>query len=154
MSRLSPVQRVDIRVEQAMKQPSRELVDAFFEWFRNDWHSSEEDYYAETLTRDRLLQLDREAFVEFFFRFAYEGGHVQNGGPRTASRFRATVEEKYREFRSFVLEPFDLEFDEASWLPRIGDFPQFGAGLATIWGSAAAMASYSAWAFSKSPIAR
>jgi hypothetical protein len=115
-----------------MKKPARELMDAFFTWFRDNPHSAQEDHYAGTLTQENLYQMDREQFIEFFYQLARDGGHVQSGGHRNASRFRATVAEKYDEFRAFVLEPFTRLFNEIEWLPRIKGFPHFGVGLATI----------------------
>lgn len=115
-----------------MKKPTRELVDAFFAWFRNDAHSSKENCYTTTLTYDQLSQMDRNGFIEFFYQFACDGGQVQSGGHRTASRFRAAIEDRYDEFRAFAMEPFAESFDEAQWLERIREFSHFGVGLATI----------------------
>lgn len=115
-----------------MKRPTRELVDAFLAWFRDDPHSTQEDNYAGTVTQEHLSQMGREEFIEFFYQFACDGGYVQSGGHRTASRFRATIEARYDEFRAFVLEPFAEPFDETQWLERIHEFSHFGAGLATI----------------------
>ena len=115
-----------------MKKPTRELVDAFLAWFRDDPHSTQEDHYAGTVTQQHLSQMGREEFIEFFYQFACDGGYVQSGGHRTASRFRATIEARYDEFRAFVLEPFAEPFDETQWLERIHEFSHFGAGLATI----------------------
>ena len=95
-----------------MNKPTRELVEAFFEWFRSDNHSEKEDVYAETVTYEHLSKLDREEFIEFFFQFAWSGGKLQTGGARTASGFRKTITEKFEEFRAFALEPFGEEFDE------------------------------------------
>ena len=75
-----------------MEKPTRELVNTFLEWFRHHPHSAQEDRYAGTLTLENLSQMDRQQFTEFFYQFAYDGGHVQTGGHRTASRFRATIE--------------------------------------------------------------
>jgi hypothetical protein len=115
-----------------MKKPTRELVDAFLAWFGDDPHSAHEDHYAETLTQQNLSQMEREQFIEFFHQFACDGGKVQKGGQRTASRFRTTINAKYDEFHAFVLEPFAQSFDEIEWLQRIHEFSHFGVGLATI----------------------
>ena len=116
-----------------MKRPSRDLVDAFFIWYRSDPHSANEDRYVSQMTEVSLSRLGREAFIEFIYRFAYDGGHIQSGGHRTASRFRKTIETKYDEFRAFILKPFANDFDEIEWLQHIGDYPHFGIGLATIY---------------------
>jgi len=115
-----------------MKKPTRELVEAFFSWFWNSEHSTYEDHYAQMVTQENLSQVERDEFINFFCQFAYDGGKVQTGGYRTASDFRATIEEKYDKFRLFILEPFTESFDEYRWLERAREFPYFGVGLATI----------------------
>ena len=62
-----------------MKKPSQELVDAFFQWYRNDPHSENEDFYTGTITLKSLSALSREQFIDFFFQFARDGGKVQGG---------------------------------------------------------------------------
>ena len=116
-----------------MKKPPQELIDAFFKWYENDPHSKNEDYYRETITRDHLSGLSKSDFIDFFYKFADEGGQVQSGGNRTSGRFRQMIESNYDQFRSFVLNPFDTDFDEAKWLARRKDFDFFGVGLATIY---------------------
>ncbi|MBN2562786.1 MAG: AAA family ATPase [Phycisphaerae bacterium] len=116
-----------------MKKPSQELVAAFLDWYRNDPHAQNEDHYAGQLTKSTLTGLSREQFVEFFFQFAREGGKVQSGGHRTAPLFRETLEAEYDEFRAFVLNPFEPDFDLLAWLDRIDEFNGFGQGLATIY---------------------
>ena len=74
-----------------MKKPTSELVDAFLAWFRDDPHSTQEDHYAGTVTQEYLSHIGRDEFIEFFYQFACDGGYVQSGGHRTASRFRATI---------------------------------------------------------------
>lgn len=115
-----------------MKKPTRELVEAFFSWFWNSEHSTYEDHYAQMVTQENVSQMERDEFINFFYQFAYDGGKVQTGGYRTASDFRATIEEKYDKFRLFILEPFTESFDEYRWLERAREFPYFGVGLATI----------------------
>jgi 5-methylcytosine-specific restriction protein B len=116
-----------------MKQIKRELVDAFMRWYENDTHSSNENYYQADLTCDKLSELAKEDFVEFFFQFARDGGKVQSGGHRTAGKFRETMEAQYDDFRAFAVEPFSQDFDVKSWLSRIDNFNGFGKGLATIY---------------------
>ena len=67
-----------------MEKPTRELVNGFLEWFQDHPHSAQEDHYAGTLTLENLSQMDRQQFIEFFYQFAYDGGHVQSRGHRTA----------------------------------------------------------------------
>ena len=116
-----------------MKQPSRELVDAFFAWYRGDPHAQNEDFYVGKLNLETLVGMSRDQFIEFFFKFAREGGKIQSGGYRTAPRFRETIEARYNEFRTFLLQPFEKGFDEIKWLNRIQEFTGLGQGLATIY---------------------
>jgi hypothetical protein len=115
-----------------MKKPPQELIDAFFKWYSNDPHSKNEDYYSKTITKDYLSGLSKSDFVNFFFRFAHEGGKVQSGGYRTSGKFRQTIETHYDQFRPFVLNPFDSDFDVAQWIDGMKTFKHFGIGLATI----------------------
>ncbi len=116
-----------------MKKPSIGLVNDFMTWFRNDPHSTNEDFYEGKVSAEALAALGRDEFIEFFFQFARDGGLVQSGGHRTAPRFRAAIEAKYDQFRAFVLEPFGSSFNETAWLERIETFTGFGQGLATIY---------------------
>jgi len=116
-----------------MKKPPQELVDAFFEWYSNDPHSKNEDYYSKIITKNHLSGLSKSEFIEFFYQFAHEGSKVQSGGYRTSSRFRQTIETQYDQFRQFVLNPFDSDFDVEKWLAGTKAFKNFGIGLATIY---------------------
>ena len=116
-----------------MIKPPQEVIDIFFEWYKKDVHSKNEDYYRETITLNYLSGLPRSEFIDFFYNFAHEGGRVQSGGYRTSKQFRETVESKYEQFRPFILSPFETKFDEAQWLNSIDDFKNLGRGLATIY---------------------
>ncbi len=116
-----------------MKKPSRELIDAFLNWYKNDPHSNYEDKYLEAITLKNISSFSKLEFIDFFFQFAREGGLVQSGGQRTAGQFKATIEKNYDDFRRFVLEPFEKDFNETSWLEGIENFKGFGQGLATIY---------------------
>ena len=116
-----------------MKKPPQELIDAFFKWYPSDPHSKNEGYYSETITRNHLSGLSKSDFIDFFYTFAHEGGHVQSGGYRTSGKFREMVKSNYTQFHSFVLRPFDTNFDEANWLAGTKAFKYFGIGLATIY---------------------
>lgn len=116
-----------------MIKPPQELIDAFFDWYKGHRHSTNEDHYAGVFTQDNLAKMSRDAFVEFFFEFARDGGKLQSGGARTAGRFRRTMQERLDEFRAYALEPFQDGFDEVSWLERSKPFAGFGQGLATIY---------------------
>lgn len=116
-----------------MKKPPQELIDAFFKWYPSDPHSKNEGYYRETITRKHLSGLSKSDFIDFFYKFAHEGGHLQSGGQRSSSQFRQTIETNYDQFRPFVLNPFDSDFDVAKWLAGTKAFKYFGIGLATIY---------------------
>lgn len=116
-----------------MKKPSQELVAAFIEWFAKDQHSEYEHHYKNTITFSHLSGLGRDKFIEFFTRFAADGGKIQSGGYRTEPLFRKTITEQYETFRDFALEPFSSGFEETQWLERILGFKGFGQGLSTIY---------------------
>jgi 5-methylcytosine-specific restriction protein B len=117
----------------AMKRPSQDLVDAFFEWYHASAHAQNEDHYAGSVTAEALGRLTRDAFIEFFLQFARDGGMIQSGGYRTAPLFQKSIQSNYESFRTFALQPFAEGFDELTWLNRIDEFPGFGQGLATIY---------------------
>jgi hypothetical protein len=116
-----------------MIKPPQELIDIFFKWYKEDVHSKNEDYYHETITLDYLSGLSKYEFIDFFYNFAHEGGRVQSLGQITSKQFRQTMENKYEQFRPFMLSPFETKFDEVQWLNRIDDFKYLGKGLATIY---------------------
>lgn len=109
------------------------MIDAFFQWYESNPHHNKEDYYQNTITRDYLSRLSKSDFIEFFYKFAHEGGQVQSGGYRTSGRFRKMLESKYDQFKKFLLNPFEENFDEAAWLVEIKGYNSFGIGLATIY---------------------
>ncbi|HKK09340.1 MAG TPA: hypothetical protein VJ939_00820, partial [Bacteroidales bacterium] len=111
----------------------KELISAFLNWYNSDSISTEEDYYQDTVTEGYLNGLDQEAFIQFFFQFAREGGKVQTGGERTAGRLRKNIEENYEEFRARAMEPFQEDFDLETWFKWVNKFTFFGKGLATIY---------------------
>jgi hypothetical protein len=116
-----------------MKKPPQELIDAFFNWYNNDPHSKNEDYYKEAITKDHLAGLSESDFIDFFYQFARVGGKIQSGGQRSSNKFRQTIETQYDQFRQFVLNPFDPDFSVEKWLTQIKTFKHFGIGLATIY---------------------
>ncbi len=111
----------------------REIIEAFLSWYPNDPHASHEDSYLEIINANYLNSLSKEAFIEFFFQFAREGGKVQSGGPRTADLFKQNMKERYDEFRNMILQPFSPNFDLERWLNSADDFTYFGQGMATVY---------------------
>ena len=110
-----------------------EFITAFLEWFWHDNHSQWEDIYKDEITLENLRRLTKEEFIEFFERFAHEGGRIQSGGYRTTPKFIENVRQKYDDFRKRILEPFSQDFDLDSWLQWAERFSYFGKGLATIY---------------------
>ncbi len=116
-----------------MNKPKPELINAFLAWLSSAPHAEREDHYADEVTLEHLGGLSRKEFIDFFTQFVHDGGYVQSGGNRSSSRFKKTIQSKYKEFREFALEPFIQQFDELEWLTRINNFAHFGIGIATIY---------------------
>lgn len=111
----------------------KEIIDEFQDWYIPNNHSKNIDYYKETITKNYLETLSKNDFKKFFTNFIYEGGKVQSGGERSKHKYIATLNNDYSNFRSFVLEPFDRNFNLQDWFKRIDDFNGFGIGIATIY---------------------
>ena len=109
------------------------IIDEFENWWKHDPHSSNMDFYKNTITASRLASLSDKKFVDFFYNFVKEGGRVQSGGDRTKEEFRDTVEKNIDSFREFVLKPFQVEFSLEKWFLQLDDYPGFGVGIATIY---------------------
>ncbi len=116
-----------------MKKPPQELIDTFFNWYRSNHHSDNEDYYRETVSKNHLQGLSKPDFIDFFYNFAHEGGKLQSGGQRSSGKFRQTIEAQYDQFRSFALKPFESDFDLEDWLAERQIYKHFGIGLSTIY---------------------
>jgi len=74
------------------------IINKFEDWWINDPHSSNMDFYKNTLQFLDLTSLSNRDFVGFFYEFVSEGGRVQSGGYRTKNKFR-----------DIVLKDFDFE---------------------------------------------
>jgi hypothetical protein len=110
-----------------------ELIDKFDVWYKNDEHSTNEDYYKDKINKSYLQNLNREPFIDFFYDFKAEGGKLQSGGERSKNEFKKMVENNYESFREYVLEPFNENFNLSNWLTRIKKYEYFGEGAATIY---------------------
>ena len=108
------------------------LVEEFLKWYQNDEHSKIEDYYKGILTFENLSQMNDNDLISFFEQFAKEGGKIQSGDQRTASKFIENISSNLQEFRQKILAPFDSSFDLDEWLNWVSQFKYFGQGLATI----------------------
>ena len=110
-----------------------EIIQAFEKWFSNDNHSKIEDFYLNTITLENISKLTQSEFEDFFLEFAKQGGKIQTGGARTASRFIQNVNKNYASFRQRMLAPFNSNFDVHDWIQWSESFLFFGKGLATIY---------------------
>jgi predicted HNH restriction endonuclease len=110
------------------------LLEEFIKWYRGS-HEGLEDSYSNEITKKSILSLSRNDFIEFFYKFVYDGGKIQSGGQRKINGFKnETLIKRYPEFREYILEPFSQEFDEKNWLfHRRCDFENFGIGIASIY---------------------
>ena len=109
------------------------LIDEFLKWYKTNEHSKNEDYYNETLTFENLSQMNDNDLISFFEQFAKDGGKIQSGGQRTASKFIENIKSDIKEFKNRILEPFISDFNIENWLNWADNFQYFGQGLATIY---------------------
>lgn len=109
------------------------LIDEFLKWYKNDEHSKNEDYYNETLTFENLSQINDNDLISFFEQFAKDGGKIQSGGQRTASKFIKNISSNLQEFRQRILAPFNSDFKLDDWFNWVSQLKYFGQGLATIY---------------------
>ncbi len=89
------------------------------------------DYYRDQLSYKYIAGLSEEAFIDFFYKFHYDGGKIQGGGHRQADRFKKMLVENYSDARKFLLEPFEEDFDVVSWLNNRTSFKPMGEGFVT-----------------------
>lgn len=105
----------------------------FEEWFYDDDHSKNQDYYKNSIKKSFLKALTKEELIDFFYNFIIDGGKIQSGGHRTKNIFLKTIKAKFKEFRKFILGPFSRNFDLEDWFNQISNFSGFGVGIATIY---------------------
>jgi len=115
-----------------MIKPPQELIVSFMEWYKNDDHSDNEDFYKDTMTNKYLESLSGPDFIEFLTEFSAVGGKVQSGGHRNKNNFRNTITENYEAFRAYILSIFEPNFKAGDWLVATKAYKYFGVGLATI----------------------
>ena len=108
------------------------IISEFENWWINDPHSSNMDFYNKTITNSYLASLSDKDFVDFFYEFVSEGGRVQSGGDRTKNQFRETVLNDSKGFKQFILKPFQDKFTLKDWFLQLDNYPGFGVGIATI----------------------
>jgi|GEM_PF-836321 len=114
------------------KRYLKKILKDFENWWINDPHSSNMDFYRNTITSSHLASISNKEFIDFFYNFISEGGRIQSGGDRTKNNFLNTVKKDVGRFRTFILKPFQAKFSLKDWFKEIEDFPGFGVGIATI----------------------
>ena len=110
----------------------KKIINEFEEWWIEDPHSSNMDFYNDIITNPYLKSLGNDKFVDFFYEFVSEGGRVQSGGDRTKNKFRDTILKDIESFKMFILKPFQKDFVLNDWFRQLDNFPGFGVGIATI----------------------
>ena len=108
------------------------IISEFEVWWSNNPHSSNMDFYQNTIKASRLSSLSNKEFVDFFYGFVSEGGRVQSGGERTKNIFRNMLEKDIDRFRKYILKAFQDKFLLKDWFLQLEDYPGFGVGIATI----------------------
>ncbi|MCF8226477.1 MAG: HNH endonuclease [Bacteroidales bacterium] len=108
------------------------IITEFENWWVNDQHSSNMDFYKNTITFSYLTSLSDNDFMNFFYTFVSEGGRVQSGGDRKKNQFRATVLNDIENFRQYVVKPFQEKFSLKDWFLQVDKYTGFGVGIATI----------------------
>jgi len=114
------------------KQYLDKIISEFEDWWINDPHSSNMDFYNDTITLSYLGSLNDSDFVDFFYDFVSVGGRVQSGGDRTKNKFRETVLADFKRFKQFAIKPFQDDFSLKDWFLQLDSFSGFGVGIATI----------------------
>ena len=108
------------------------IIDKFIKWCDPHDIDFRMNIYANLVTKHYIESLSDNEFKDFFTKFVSEGGNVQTGGARTINQFETTIEKELISFRSYVLEPFNKEFDLHDWFDHRKRFLGFGVGIATI----------------------
>lgn len=108
------------------------LMNEFEDWWNEDQHKSNMDYYKNIITASHLASLSDHDFLAFIFKFVSEGGKVQSGGHRSINTFRSMVGNNVNSFKMFMLTPFQVDFSLKEWFLKLDKFPGFGVGIATI----------------------
>ena len=108
------------------------IIAEFENWWVNDQHSSNMDFYKNTITFSYLTSLSNKDFVDFFYTFVSDGGRVQSGGDRKKNQFRETVLNDIENFRRYIVKPFQENFSLKDWFLQLDNYPGFGVGIATI----------------------
>jgi len=109
------------------------ILTEFEKWYNNNQHKVNHNFYNKTITYSNLNNLNPQDFIDFFYDFVDCGGKVQSGGYRAKNNFEVYAKSNYLAFRTFVLEPFNNNFNIDNWFKQIGNHKHFGIGIATIY---------------------
>lgn len=116
-----------------MKRIPKELLNKFEDWYNKSEHTKNKDLYKNEITEAHLKSLNDNELIKFFIDFYKNGGGIQGGGARNASRFGKEITKHIEHFRKYILQPFQQEFDVSEWLSQSSELSWFGAGIATIY---------------------
>lgn len=109
------------------------LIDSFLVWFNESAHAKREHHKEyEKFSRDYFANLSDIELVEEFFQFARNGGFIQSGGARTAGRLKTAIQQNIEDFRRFILEVFEPNFEIEKWWKGLSAFNGFGKGIGSI----------------------
>ena len=109
------------------------IITEFEKWYDSKEHTNTNDDYRELIEKSKIISLNDVELIEFFYNFVAVGGKVQSGGERTKNPFKESISRNIKLFKSFILEPFNTNFNFEDWFIRIADFKYFGVGIATIY---------------------
>lgn len=109
------------------------IVIEFEKWYSTDEHSKNINAYKKFMTKEYIESLSNNDFIDFFYKFVEDGGMVQSGGDRTKNLFKKFIVNNIQLFKSFILEPFNENFNFEDWFKRIENYDFFGIGVATIY---------------------
>jgi len=108
------------------------IIAEFQVWYETDAHKNRENDYAGQLSESSIKGLESKQPVEFFYKFAKDGGGIQSGDNRTAGFLHDTIKANPEAFRKFILAPFAPDFNVSGWLHQLKSFKGWGQGIATI----------------------
>jgi len=109
------------------------IIKEFDDWYQNDPHNQNKDFYKKIITRDNIESLNDNELLDFFYEFINDGGRVQSGGYRTKNIFKKEIGKNLSAFRKYVVEPFYNHFNLNVWIQRLDAFTGSGIGIATIY---------------------
>lgn len=110
-----------------------QIIREFEKWYNKDPHKKNMSYYDNIMNKNQIENYSDAEFINFFYNFVDAGGKVQSGGKRTKNSFKESISMNLSSFRTFVIEPFNNNFNLENWFNRIKNYKYFGIGIATIY---------------------